>query len=174
MRSGLPFQPGIGPHSEPSTIELVMAELAALDTDTYYRYTTGVSYPGNSRLKCDLCLGQPPNWQWAVEVKMLRFKGDNGKPSDEQLSHLLSPYPEDHSTLTDCEKLARSGLAEREAILIYGFDHPDRSMDPAIDAFEILARARLQLGPQVMASFAGLIHPAHRNGRVFGWELLRD
>ena len=93
MRSGLPFQPGIGPHSEPSTIELVMAELAALDTDTYYRYTTGVSYPGNSRLKCDLCLGQPPNWQWAVEVKMLRFKGDNGKPSDEQLSQVVTPVP---------------------------------------------------------------------------------
>ena len=173
-RSGVSFQPGIGPHTEPRTVELVMAELAILDADAYRHYSTAVSYPGTLRLKCDLCLGLPPSWLWAFEVKMLRFKGDNGKPSDEQLAHLLSPYPEDHSTLTDCEKLAQSGLAERDGILIYGFDHPDRSMDPAIEAFEVLARTKLNLGSRATAVFHGLIHPVHRDGRVFGWELVRD
>ena len=29
------------------------------------------------------------------EVKMLRLMGDNGKPNDNMLMHILSPYPAD-------------------------------------------------------------------------------
>ena len=41
---------------------------------------------------------------------MLRFLGDNGKPNDNILMHVLSPYPQHRSALTDCEKLARSSV----------------------------------------------------------------
>jgi hypothetical protein len=55
-----------------------------------------VPYP-IGRQKCDLCIGVPPSWEWAVEIKMLRLMGDNGKPNDNMLRHILSPYPNDRS-----------------------------------------------------------------------------
>ena len=33
---------------------------------------------------------------------MLRFMGDNGKLNDNIVMHILSPYPEHRSALTDC------------------------------------------------------------------------
>lgn len=70
---------------------------------------------------------------------MLRIMGDNGKPNDNMLMHILSPYPNDRSALTDCRKLVESNLDGRNAIVIYGFDYPGLPMDPAIEAFEVLA-----------------------------------
>jgi hypothetical protein len=32
-------------------------------------------------------------WGWAIEVKMLRLMGDNGKLNDNMVMHILSPYP---------------------------------------------------------------------------------
>jgi hypothetical protein len=85
--------------------------------------------------------------------------------------HILSPYPAHRSALTDCEKLLSSGLAGRKAILIYGYDYPQWPMDPAIEAFEALAKRAVGLSARHHASFSGLVHPVHQAGRVFGWEL---
>jgi hypothetical protein len=49
--------------------------------------------------------------------------GDNGKPNDNMLMHILPPYPNDRSAVPDCVKLVKSGLNGRKAILIYGFDY---------------------------------------------------
>ena len=102
---------------------------------------------------------------------MLRLMGDNGKPNDNMLMHILSPYPNDRSALTDCLKLVESGLVGRKAVVIYGFDYPGRRMDPAIEAFELLARQKVILGNRAVGSYQDLIHPVHRAGRVFGWEV---
>ena len=64
-----------------------------------------------------------------------------------------------------------SGLGDRKGIIIYGFDYPGLPMDPAIEAFETLARTKVSLGPRVVAAYADLINPVHTAGRVFGWEL---
>lgn len=171
-RSGDLYQPGIGPHPETEVVRLLTAELREFAAAKYDgRLGTGISYPGESRQRCDLCLGQAPHWEWAIEVKMLRLIGDNGKPNGNMLMHILSPYPAHRSALTDCSKLMRSGPAVRRAIVIYGFDHGDFPMDPAIEAFEVLARARVSLGPRLVAGFQDLVHPVHRQGRVFGWEI---
>jgi hypothetical protein len=172
LRSKLVFKPGIGPHSEAQAIALVMAELAADLPLRYGQYSCGVPYPSNPRQKCDLCIGQEPKWQWAIEVKMLRLFGDNGGLNDNILMHILSPYPAHRSALTDCEKLQVSGFDARRAILIYGFDHDQWSMDPAIDAFETLANARVRLTDRSVATFGELVHPVHTSGRVFAWELI--
>jgi hypothetical protein len=111
-------------------------------------------------------------WEWAIEVKLLRFLGDNGQPNDNMLMHILSPYPEHRSALTDCTKLLRSGLSGRKAVVIYGFDSDDWPLAPAIDAFELLARARVTLSPRCEAAFGQLVHPVHSRGHVFGWEIL--
>jgi hypothetical protein len=171
-RTGVPYQPGIGPHPETAAVLLVTTELVEFCPERYReRVCLGVSYPNSQREKCDLCIGTAASWDWAVEVKMMRLMGDNGKLNDNMLMHILSPYPAHRSALTDCPKLLRSGLHGRKAILIYGFDYPGWPMDPAIKAFEALARIEVALGERTEASFANLVHPVHTSGRVFGWEV---
>jgi len=171
-RTGVLYQPGIGPHPETQAVSLIVGELAGLEAQRYgTRLHTGIPYPGGSRQKCDLCIGTHRGWEWALEIKMLRLMRDNGKPNDNMLIHILSPYPADRSALTDCSKLLASGLGERQAIIIYGSDYPGLPMDPAIEAFETLATTKVKLGPRATASYSELIHPVHTTGRVFGWEL---
>jgi hypothetical protein len=99
--------------------------------------------------------------------------GDNGKPNDNMLMHILSPYPNDRSALTDCIKLVESNLEGRKAIIIYGFDYPRLAMDPAIEAFELLAARWVSLGTRAVGEYSNLVHHVHRTGRVFGWEVTR-
>jgi hypothetical protein len=172
-RTGILYQPGFGPHPETRAVALIVDELAASNPRSYsQRLHVGIPYAPLSLQKCDLCFGSSPEWEWAIEIKMLRLMGDNGKPNDNMLMHILSPYPKDRSALTDCVKLLESGLSGRKAILIYGFDYPSLHMDPAIEAFETLARAKSRLKERVVASYDHLVHPVHSSGRVFGWELL--
>lgn len=174
-RSGKPFQPGIGPHAESEVIDLVGAELLRIEPDQYEgRWHTDVPYPSDGRRRCDLCLGEPGRWEWAIEVKMLRFLGDNGRVNDNILMHILSPYAADRSALSDCEKITRSDLAGQKAVMIFGYDHAEWPLDPAIDAFENLAEGRVVLGPRAEASFEGLIHPVHQEGRVFAWSVAEE
>lgn len=166
-RTGSPYQAGIGPHTEAQTTRLALSALTPVER---FHHELEVPYPGASRSKCDICIGKPS--EWALEVKMLRLMGDNAKPNDNILMHILSPYPAHRSALTDCDKLLASGFAGRKAIVIFGYDYDDWPMDPAIEAFELLATRRARIGDRTVAGFDGLIHPVHRRGRVFAWELL--
>ena len=56
-------------------------------------------------------------------------------------------------------------------VLIYGYDYEAWPMDRAIEAFELLARQHVRLGPRVVAGANTLVHPVHRTSRVFGWEI---
>ena len=172
VRSKKEFLAGIGPHAEASALKLIAEILARRFPDRYGAFSLGVGYPSSPRKKCDLCYGNAPAWEWSMEVKLARLLGDNGKPNDNILMHILSPYPEHRSAVTDCAKLLASGLSGRKAILIYGFDHQEWSLDPAIDAFERLASLHVQMSQKCVAEFAGLVHPVHARGRVFGWELI--
>ena len=106
-----------------------------------------------------------------VEGKLLRLKGDNGKPNDNMLMHILSPYPFHRSALTDCAKLAGSGFAEPKAVVIVGYAYPDLPLAPAIDAFETLAHHAVDLGDRHEAMFSGLCHRVHNRGAVMAWEM---
>ena len=165
------YRPGLGPHTEVQTIALVMSELARTHPATYGAVQTGVPYPNATRQRCDLLIAPSGGRSWAVEVKMLRLMGDNGKLNDNMLMHILSPYTKHRSALTDCQKLIGSGFEQPHALLIYGYDYDDWPMEPAVEAFEQLARYRVQLGPRQFASFDGLIHPVHQRGGVFVWEI---
>ena len=139
------YQPGLGPHTEPLTVALVMAELAAAWPDRYAAHKRGVPYAEGTRQACDLRLGAPPAWEWAIEVKMVRMMGDNGKPNDNLPTHILSPYPVHRSAVTDCTKLAQSGLGARKAILFYGYSYPTFPLAPLVEAFEVLAGRQVRL-----------------------------
>src|SRR4051794_41066207 len=163
VRTGREYTSGIGPHPETEIVRLVMTELGALHPERYGDFELGVRYPTDTRKRCDLVLrsgGQP----LAVEFKLLRLRGDNGKPNDNMVMHIVSPYAAHRSALTDCEKLAHSGFDAR-AIVIFGFDYDGWPMDPLVDAFELLASGHVELGPRAVASFGDLVHPIHTDGR---------
>jgi hypothetical protein len=171
VRTKVAFQPGIGPHTEVQTVKLTMDQMVLAQRGRYEQFKLNVPYGDGTGQACDLCLGESPDWEWAIEIKMLRLMGDNGKPNDNMLMHILSPYSEHRSAVTDCRKLADSELGHRKAVLIYGYDYDEWPMDPAIDAFKLLARATVALGRQQNAVFDGLVHPVHKRGRVLAWEL---
>jgi len=165
-RTGVPFQPGIGPHTESQTIRLA---LDAVAEDRRFEVEREVPYPNAKRARCDLVITSPE--VWAIEVKMLRLMGDNGRPNDNMLMHILSPYPVHRSALTDFVKLLDSGLPGRKAIMVFGYDYESLPMDPAIEALELLASRRVHLVDRAVASFEGLVHLVHKSGRVFAWEI---
>ena len=154
------YRPGFGPHPESQAVDLVANALQMVNPTLYKKRThTGIPYPGNLRQKCDLCIGEKPAWDWSVEVKMLRFIGDNGKPNDNILMHILWPYPQHRSALTDCSKLITSEFTGRKAVLIYGFESGSYPHEPAINAFEDLADKANFIGRRHEAHFANLVHP---------------
>jgi hypothetical protein len=171
MKTGQPFAPGLGPHSEEATFRLVLEELRQPDPGWYRSLDTRIPYPSNPRQKCDLGIDTPCGLIY-VEGKLLRLLGDNGKPNDNMLMHILSPYPHQNSALTDCSKLAGSGFTGRLAIIIIGYNYARIPLQPAIDAFEVLASRSVGLGPRLEAGFAGLCHAVHNEGKVLGWEVL--
>lgn len=172
QRSKEAYQIGIGPHTESDTVSLVFNELRSLYPEKYLnKIHFNIPYKVNRRQKCDLCIGHEDQWDWAVEIKMLRFMGDNGKSNDNILMHILSPYPQHRSAYTDCEKLINSGLEGRKAILIFAYEYDDISSLPAIEAFEVLVRNKYEVSKRVQMSFNDLVHPVHKKGTVYAWEL---
>jgi hypothetical protein len=119
-------------------------------------------------VKCDLKLTTSAT-KLFVQGKLLRLKGDNGKPNDNMLMHILSPYPQHRSALTDCIKLSGSGFDGDKAIIIIGYSYPDVPLEPAILAFENLASG--QIGRRREAHFDGLCHPVHTSGKVLVWPV---
>jgi hypothetical protein len=103
---------------------------------------------------------------------LLRLLGDNGGLNDNMLMHILSPYAQHRSAFTDCQKLSVSGFEARKAIVILGYDAPEWPLELAIEAFEGLANQHFKLSRRHGASFEGLMHPIHRSGQVFAWELV--
>ena len=160
------YHPGIGPHPEHRAVDLVMKELAL--QRPAWRWSLRDCDP-ISKQPCDWLLGRPV--QWIIEIRMARPNCDNGKPHDIAVRDILSPYAMDHSALSDCVRLADPRIASRRAILIYGFDDPRRPLSEIISAFETLAAARVSIGPLHYAELAELVHPVHRKGGVYGWEI---
>ncbi len=168
-RSGRVYRPGIGPLPERDLVELTRARMAASHSALYSGLAAQVTYPG-SRQKCDLHWSAQPA-SWAIEVKMIRVRGDNGKLADLSVQDVLSPYESDHSALSDCTKLAQANFDARRAVLIYGFEDQERPLDVLVEAFEALAVHYVRLGPRAVAHVPALIHPVFSRARVFAWEV---
>ena len=99
-----------------------------------------VSYPVG-RGKCDLVLsgkGFKPEfglsaYEWAIENKYVRFIGDNGKNNDYGVTKVVSPYRKDRSSVLDAERLLTFNLAEKKAIIMYGFEFDSNSHSLALE-----------------------------------------
>ena len=163
------FKPGCGPLTESEVTSLILRRLR--EKDAIYEGAAAKRYP-NGRTECDFVL---PG-KWAVEVKLARPFGDNGKPAERWSENLLYPYPGNTSSLGDSLKLLGSEFRERKAVLVIGYEHtpPKIPLEPAIRGFEVLAShvMSLNLGSREQVTVKGLVHPCHQQATVYGWEIL--
>lgn len=159
------FLPGVGPYGEPQLVKLVAAQL-------------------NSMVQCDgpVCTKRTPDLllpgKWAIECKIARPFGDNGKPAENWSVNLLHPYEGNTSLIGDCLKLRGLRLIEKRAAIVIGYEHtpPQISLGPLIDAFEVVAREviGIRLSKRIQAVRSGLVHPVHQQLSVTGWEVLEN
>lgn len=158
------FQPGIGPFGEAAAVREALARMKAAHPSLYRRAAT--------KRAPDLLIPS----SWALEMKIIRPYGDNGKPAEHWSENLLHPYPGNTSSMGDCLKLLELALPVRKAVVIFGFEHsqPRIPLDPVLHAFELVAAEVLGilLGPRRSVMREGLVHPVHQTLRVFGYEVL--
>jgi hypothetical protein len=156
------FQAGVGPYGEPQLTKLIAQELSKLP-----RYSEGVT----SKRTPDLLIAEG----WAIEIKIVRPFGDNGKPAENWSVNLLHPYSGNASLLGDCLKLAAFQCIEQKAVLAITYEHdpPQVDLEVLFRAFELIARdvLSIQLGERQSALRSQLIHPVHQRLAVYGWRI---
>jgi hypothetical protein len=112
---------------------------------------------------------------WALEFKIARPFGDNGKDAEDWSVNLLHPYIGNTSSLGDCMKLLKLNMPERKAVVVIGYEHDptQKPLAPLVDSFEILAERimKIKLGPRETENRKNLIHPVHQQVTVYGWEV---
>jgi len=165
-RSRIPFKrfrAGVGPYGEPQLVRHVAEFLNALDT---YRGLTA------SKRTPDLLI----RGRWAIEFKLARPFGDNGKEAENWSVNLLHPYAGNVSVIGDCLKLVTWSGPERKAVVVVCYEHtpPQISVAPLLRAFEVVATQAvgLRIGDRVVESRSGLVHPVHQQLIVVSWEVL--
>ena len=162
-RSYRAFQPGVGPYGEPQLVKLIAQHLNRVP-----------AYLGGARTK--RCPDLLIPGEWAIEFKIARPYGDNGKEAENWSVNLLHPYSGNVSTIGDCYKLMNYQGKERRAVVVVGYEHtpPQIDLTPLVDAFEAIARntSQVAIGPKIEIRRDGLIHPVHQSVRIFAWEVL--
>jgi len=157
------FQPGVGPYGEPQLVKLITAFLNR--SPKYHNAAC-------TRRTPDLLI---PN-HWAVEFKITRPFGDNGKEAENWSVNLLHPYAGNVSTIGDCHKLLKLPGLERKAVVVIGYEHVPAQVDltPLVRSFEVIAGqvAGIRLSDRVECRREGLVHAVHQSFRVFAWEVL--
>jgi hypothetical protein len=104
------FQPGVGPYGEPQLVKLIAERL---------NQHSGYGGRAITKRSPDLLI----RGDWAIEVKIARPFGDNGKEAENWSINLLHPYPGNVSVIGDCYKLLAYAGPERTAVLVIGYEH---------------------------------------------------
>jgi hypothetical protein len=158
------YRPGVGPYGEPQVAKKAVQYLRATYPAEFKRART--------KREPDILVPR----RWALELKIVRPFGDNGRPAEHWSENLLHPYAGNVSSLGDCLKLLNSELAERKGVLVLTYEHSPPKVDLGllIDSFELLAGQilHLRLGPRCSAHLTNLVHPVHQRGTVYGWEVM--
>jgi hypothetical protein len=159
------FQPGAGPWGEPQLVRRAIAYLRCAHPEAY----------GTAQTKREPDVLIPG--RWALEFKIVRPYGDNGKEAEHWSQNLLHPYVGNVSSLGDAMKLLAATRTERNGLIVFAFEHasPSISLEVLVRSFELVAREVLAipLGVRRSARLEGLVHPVHQCATVYGWELDR-
>jgi len=156
------FQPGVGPYGEPQLVRAIADHLNRIP-----------AYAGQAVTKRtpDLRLGD----NWALEIKIARPYGDNGREAENWSVNLLHPYPGNVSLIGDALKLSTLVFPGRRAVVVIGYEHapPRIGLAPLLAAFEAVARevTKINLGPRVQVYRSNLRHPVHQAAVIAGWEV---
>jgi hypothetical protein len=154
------FHPGIGPFGEPQLIKLLADNLRAQGLVSTTQRTP------------DLGIGK----EWAIEFKIVRPFGDNGKEAEDWSVNMLHPYAGNVSLIGDALKLEHLAEYLQKGLCVIGFEHvPARiSLDPLLDSFELIALQvmNIRLGSRVEQRRGPLVHPEHQLLRCVGWQVL--
>lgn len=157
------FQPGAGPYGEPQLVAEIVRQLNLLPR-----------YHGTARTKRTPDLLIPD--QWAVEIKIARPYGDNGREAENWSVNLLHPYPGNTSSIGDCLKLLSLSDIERKAVVVIGYEHTPPQVDlmALVLSFEAVAEhvMGIELGERREVRRCPLVHPIHQCVRVFAWEVI--
>jgi len=103
-----------------------------------FKFLREIKYPENGRWKCDIGLTSMPrnssirtddNLDWAIELKYIRFIGDNGKVNNFGLGKVVSPYKAEHSSVGDAMRLSQTRMGQRKAVVMYGFEFDQKSVN---------------------------------------------
>jgi len=163
--AGVPFkgfQAGVGPYGEPQLVKLIAEHL-----NRSPEYALRVKTMRTPDLLIAGC--------WALEIKIARPFGDNGKLAENWSVNLLHPYGGNTSLLGDCLKLRPYACQEQKAVLVIGYEHdpPQVSLEPLTRSFEVIATEVLSIrqGQRVSALRTNLIHPVHQRLIVMGWTV---
>ena len=156
------FQPGIGPFGEPQLIKTVANELT----------TQGL--PSKTKRTPDLDI----NGETAIEFKIVRPYGDNGKEAENWSVNVLHPYPGNVSLMGDAIKLTELDSYVHKILFVIAYEHdpPKISLDPLLDSFELVMREvlRINLSGRCEVVRDGLVHPEHQVVRCISWELIKS
>ena len=161
------FQPGVGPYPERALVR------ECLD---YLKY----AYPSDfAEAEIPSRRGSPDlliPGQWAIEFKIARPYGDNGKEAEHWSQNLLHPYEGNTSSLGDALKLRATRHSANNALIVFTYSHDPSKIDlePLIRSVEIIAREVLEipLGNRHRCTFGSLRHPVHQQLACYGWEVL--
>jgi len=111
------LMPGIGPHTEAQTLELVLREMGDLEPSRYAHVETVAVAPSVIRSRDNIVV-HLDDTHWLVEVRRLRLPDDDGTPDDQVVRNILSPYPQHHGALTDAKELKNARFEGQKAVLL--------------------------------------------------------
>ncbi len=158
------FQPGVGPYGEPQVIRKALEHLKKKYPEEF----------GSARTKREPDVLIPG--KWALEFKIVRPFGDNGKLAEHWSENILHPYEGNISALGDCLKLNHYKSQERKGVVVFVYEHTPPVIDlrVLVNCFELLARdvLRIKLTPRAEALEMDLVHPVHQQVTVYGWEIM--
>lgn len=153
------FRPGIGPFGEPQLVKAIAQRLSA----------QGIAAQTKRTPDLDI------EHKWAIEFKVVRPFGDNGKEAENWSVNMLHPYSGNQSLVGDAIKLAGVDGFPNKGLFVIGFEHDPAkvSLDHLIASFEAIAKQvmNIRLGQRIEERRAGLVHSEHQVCRCIGWQL---
>lgn len=153
------FRAGIGPFGEPQIVRVIADRLSNKGITALTRRTP------------DLDISH----QWAIEFKIVRPFGDNGKEAENWSVNMLHPYAGNISLIGDAIKLANLETYPNKGLFIIGFEHdpPKIPLNPLLNSFEAIASQvmGIQLHQRIEEKRDSLVHSEHQVLRCIGWQL---
>lgn len=154
------FGRGIGPFGEPQLVKELANRFTAAGTAAKTMRTPDLRINGA---------------ELAVEFKIVRPFGDNGREAENWSVNLLHPYEGNTSLLGDAMKLATLSEYSQRVLFVLGYEHRSARipLDPLLASFELIISEVMQIDVSTRCEERreDLVHPVHQVLRCISWEL---